>query len=204
MRKISEKHLKKAGVVPAGLILILCLMPARAMAADAEPGPFKLSLAGPTKSIPLSLSGDSEQAMKDSNKMVAAGWAAFGFLYMASTVEASIFAFASAFSEEPQSSFDNFRAVSGLVPLIGPFFNASIFLGYSHQSHEDRLFAALLILDGLFQMGAFATAIAGHVLHAKAKKKQDGKNGLASSKNGIFFTPLALPGAAGVGVSGYF
>lgn len=204
MRKMNKMHLKETGVVPAGLILILCLLPARAKAADADYGQLKLSLAGPTKSVPLSLSSDPEKAKKDSNKMVAAGWAVFGILYMASTVEASIFAFASAFSEEPQSSFDNFKAVSGLVPLIGPFFNASIFLGYSHQSHEDRLFAALLILDGLFQMGAFATAIAGHVMHAKAKKKQGGKDDKSSAQAAIFFTPLAVPGAAGVGVSGYF
>lgn len=145
-------------------------------------------------------------------KMMIAGWVVLGSLYIGSMVEGLIYYFAASYgaafeSEDKRSSYEKFRDVSTVVPLIGPFFHSSIFLRYKHKSDEDRLFASLLILDGLLQLGALATAVAGYVLLVKDLGSGSGERTAEpriAARWVIVPSLMRVPGGAGLGLAGGF
>jgi hypothetical protein len=138
-------------------------------------------------------------------KMIIAGWVVLGSLHILSMVEGSIMGFAGAFGENGRSRYEEFQDFSPCVPLIGPFFQASYFTERGYE--DDGFYAFLLIFDGLLQLGALATAVAGHVILRKGLRSGSGERSAGSriaERRLLVPSLLHVPGGGGLGLAGTF
>ena len=208
--RVKIKNTMYRAVLQGGMALSFLLTAGFANAGDISPEPEPPAVSadgGEGDRLLLKLRVEKQRKGK---VLLGTGYSMFGLAYLAGFVEGTILHFAgslgAAWNDDGLSSYEEFSAISPVIPLIGPFFQADML--FTQGSGDDVISGSLLVMDGLMQIAGLGMIIAGHVLHDRARHERPVSPGGMTTAGGrdfgITVTAFPVSGGGGVGVSGYF